>query len=214
MIWNNLDSSSLVDRSEVGSNIAFCIVICTLIAKAYKRNYNSRESGTNDADLFKAEIEPVTLTIKKKEVKVEVDEHPRPQTTLESLKKLPPVFKKEGLVAAGSASGISDGAGALVLASEGATKNLKPLARLVGWSYVGVDPSIMGLGPVPAIENLLKVTKLSLNDVDLIEVSSSFYLWTKVGWIYVSFKKCRNKGGIVLAPAPQPKTPSPLIMVV
>lgn len=66
--------------------------------------------------------------------------------------------------------GISDGAGALVLASEEAARNLKPLARLVGWSYVGVDPSIMGYGPVPAIENLLKVTNTSLNDVDLIEV--------------------------------------------
>lgn len=68
--------------------------------------------------------------------------------------------------------GISDGSGAIVLASEEAAKNLKPLARLVGWSYVGVDPSIMGIGPVPAIENLLKVTGVSLKDVDLIEVSS------------------------------------------
>lgn len=67
--------------------------------------------------------------------------------------------------------GISDGAGAILLASEEAAKNLKPLARLVGWSYVGVDPSIMGIGPVPAIENLLKVTGMSLKDVDLIEVS-------------------------------------------
>ncbi|XP_047535923.1 3-ketoacyl-CoA thiolase, mitochondrial-like [Vanessa atalanta] len=127
-----------------------------------------------DAGVFKAEIEPVTLTIKKKQVKVEVDEHPRPQTTLEGLKKLPPVFKKEGLVTAGTASGISDGAGALVIASEEAAKNLKPLARLVGWSYVGVDPSIMGVGPVPAIENLLKATKLTLNDVDLIEINEAF----------------------------------------
>ncbi|XP_050352659.1 3-ketoacyl-CoA thiolase, mitochondrial-like isoform X2 [Nymphalis io] len=133
-----------------------------------------RWKAANDAGVFKAEIEPVTLTIKKKQVKVEVDEHPRPQTTLEGLKKLPPVFKKEGLVTAGTASGISDGAGALVLASEEAAKNLKPLARLVGWSYVGVDPSIMGVGPVPAIENLLKVTKLTLNDVDLIEINEAF----------------------------------------
>ncbi|CAK1550247.1 unnamed protein product [Leptosia nina] len=137
-----------------------------------------RWKAGNDAGVFKAEIEPVILTIKKKEVKVEVDEHPRPQTTLETLKKLPPVFKKEGLVTAGSASGISDGAGALVLASEQAAKNLKPLARLVGWSYVGVDPSIMGVGPVPAIENLLKVTKLTLNDVDLIEINEAFVAQT------------------------------------
>ncbi|VVD05124.1 unnamed protein product [Leptidea sinapis] len=137
-----------------------------------------RWKAANDAGIFKAEIEPVTLTVKKKEVKVEVDEHPRPQTTIESLKKLPPVFKKEGLVTAGSASGISDGAGALVLASEEAAKNLKPLARLVGWSYVGVDPSIMGVGPVPAIENLLKVTNLTLNDIDLIEINEAFVAQT------------------------------------
>ncbi|XP_026321148.1 3-ketoacyl-CoA thiolase, mitochondrial-like [Hyposmocoma kahamanoa] len=132
----------------------------------------------NDDGVFKAEIEPVNLTIKKKQVEVSVDEHPRPQTTLEGLKKLPPVFKKEGLVTAGSASGISDGAGALVLASEDAAKNLKPLARLVGWSYVGVDPSIMGVGPVPAIENLLKVTNTSLNDIDLIEINEAFVAQT------------------------------------
>ncbi|CAG5014883.1 unnamed protein product [Parnassius apollo] len=137
-----------------------------------------RWKDANDAGIFKAEIEPMTLKIKKKEVAVEVDEHPRPQTTLEGLKKLPPVFKKDGLVTAGTASGISDGAGALVLASEEAAKNLKPLARLVGWSYVGVDPSIMGIGPVPAIENLLKATKMTLNDVDLIEINEAFVAQT------------------------------------
>ncbi|CAG9564318.1 unnamed protein product [Danaus chrysippus] len=137
-----------------------------------------RWKAANDAGVFKAEIEPVTLTIKRKEVKVDTDEHPRPQTTLEGLKKLPPVFKKEGLVTAGTASGISDGAGALVLASEQAAKNLKPLARLVGWSYVGVDPSIMGVGPVPAIENLLKATKLTLNDIDLVEINEAFVAQT------------------------------------
>ncbi|RVE43180.1 hypothetical protein evm_012168 [Chilo suppressalis] len=133
-----------------------------------------RWKAGNDAGVFKAEIDPVTLTIKKKQVVVSVDEHPRPQTTLEGLKKLPPVFKKEGLVTAGTASGISDGAGALVLANEEAAKGLKPLARLVGWSFVGVDPSIMGIGPVPAIENLLKATKLTLNDIDLIEINEAF----------------------------------------
>ncbi|KAJ0174349.1 hypothetical protein K1T71_010495 [Dendrolimus kikuchii] len=137
-----------------------------------------RWKAANDGGVFKAEIVPVTLTVKKKEVKVEVDEHPRPQTTLEGLKKLPPVFKKEGLVTAGSASGISDGAGALVLAGEEAAKGLKPLARLVGWAYVGVDPSIMGIGPVPAIENLLKVTKMSLKDIDLIEINEAFVAQT------------------------------------
>ncbi|XP_059046471.1 3-ketoacyl-CoA thiolase, mitochondrial [Achroia grisella] len=137
-----------------------------------------RWKTSNDAGVFKSEIIPVSLTVKKKQVNVEVDEHPRPQTTLEGLKKLPPVFKKEGLVTAGTASGISDGSGALVLANEEAAKNLKPLARLVGWSYVGVDPTIMGIGPVPAIENLLKVTKLTLNDIDLIEINEAFVAQT------------------------------------
>ncbi|XP_073954142.1 yippee interacting protein 2 [Choristoneura fumiferana] len=137
-----------------------------------------RWKASNDAGVFKAEIEPVTLTVKRKEVKVDTDEHPRPQTTIEGLKKLPPVFKKEGLVTAGSASGISDGAGALVLAGEEAAKGLKPLARLVGWSFVGVDPSIMGVGPVPAIQNLLKVTGLTLKDIDLVEINEAFVAQT------------------------------------
>ncbi|KAH9639039.1 hypothetical protein HF086_003570 [Spodoptera exigua] len=96
-----------------------------------------RWKAAQDAGVFKAEITPVTLTVKRKE-------------------------------------GISDGAGAIVLAGEEAAKGLKPLARLVGWSYVGVDPSIMGVGPVPAIENLLKATKMSLNDIDLIEINEAF----------------------------------------
>ncbi|KAI5636496.1 acetyl-CoA acetyltransferase [Phthorimaea operculella] len=142
----------------------------------------------NDAGVFKAEIEPVKLTIKRKEVTVATDEHPRPQTTLEGLKKLPPVFKKEGLVTAGTASGISDGAGALILASEEAAKNLKPLARLVAWASVGVDPSIMGVGPVPAIQAVLKTSGLSLNDIDIIEEAAKnlkplarLVAWASVG---------------------------------
>lgn len=141
---------------------------------AYALSSQQKWKKAHDAGIFKGEIEPVTLKIKRKDVTVDTDEHPRPQTTIDSLKKLPPVFKKEGLVTAGSASGICDGAGSIVVASEEACKSLKPLARLVGWAYVGVDPSIMGVGPVPAIEALLKATKLTLNDVDLIEINEAF----------------------------------------
>ena len=114
----------------------------------------------------------VKLVIKKKEIEFNIDEHPRPETTLDNLKKLPSIFKKGGVVTAGTASGISDGAGAIVLASEQAMKdhNLKPLARFVGYAVVGVEPSIMGFGPAPAIRNLLKATNLTLKDIDLIEV--------------------------------------------
>ncbi|CAH1392232.1 unnamed protein product [Nezara viridula] len=110
----------------------------------------------HDEGRFKEELAPVTVTIKRKQVVVEFDEHPRPQTTIEGLQKLPTVFKKDGVVTAGTSSGICDGAGAVILASEKAVKenNLTPLARIVACTVVGVDPSIMGIGPAPAITNI------------------------------------------------------------
>ncbi|XP_063238114.1 3-ketoacyl-CoA thiolase, mitochondrial [Bacillus rossius redtenbacheri] len=130
----------------------------------------------NDKGYFKEELAPVQVKVKGKEVEVSVDEHPRPQTTLEGLQKLPTVFKKDGVVTAGSASGICDGAGAVVLASEDAVKEqgLRPLARLVGYSVVGVEPSIMGIGPSPAIKKLLALSGLSLSNIDLVEINEAF----------------------------------------
>jgi len=101
-------------------------------------------------------------------------------TTIETLAKLPPVFKKDGVVTAGNASGISDGAGAILVASEAAVKRhcLKPLARIVSYGVYGVDPSIMGIGPVPAIQQALQRANLTLNDMDLIEVNEAFSVQT------------------------------------
>ncbi|CAG9766401.1 unnamed protein product [Ceutorhynchus assimilis] len=129
-----------------------------------------------DAGRFKEELVPVPVKVKRDMVDLMVDEHPKPQTTLETLRKLPTVFKKDGLVTAGTASGICDGAGAVVLASEQALKdhNLKPLARVVAYSVVGVEPSIMGIGPAPAIRAILKATGKSLNDIDLVEINEAF----------------------------------------
>lgn len=139
-------------------------------------NSQQRWGKANAEGAFKAEITPFKTKVKGKEVDFVVDEHPRPQTTLEGLGKLQSLFKKDGLVTAGTASGISDGASAVVLASEEALKeyNLTPLARLVAYSTVGVDPSIMGIGPVPAIENVLKLSGWSLNDLDLVEINEAF----------------------------------------
>ncbi|XP_036321119.1 3-ketoacyl-CoA thiolase, mitochondrial-like [Rhagoletis pomonella] len=125
---------------------------------------------------FSAEIAPIKLKVKGKEVDFVIDEHPRPQTTIEGLAKLPSLFKKNGVVTAGTASGISDGAAAVVIASEEAVKeyNLKPLARLAAYSFVGVKPEIMGFGPVPAIQNVLKVSGKKLEDIDLIEINEAF----------------------------------------
>ncbi|KAI7693996.1 hypothetical protein SSS_02682 [Sarcoptes scabiei] len=135
-----------------------------------------RWGEANKSGKFKEEIVPIPLKIKGKEVMFDVDEHPRPDVTMEQLAKLPTVFKKDGVVTAGNASGVNDGAGALVLASEDAIKkhSLTPLARIVGYSTVGVDPTIMGIGPVPSIRKVLENNNLSLNQIDVIEVNEAF----------------------------------------
>jgi len=104
------------------------------------------------------------------------DEHPRANTTVDDLKKLSPVFSKEGTVTAGNSSGITDGAAAVVVMSEDALKRsgAEPLARIVDYEIVGVAPEIMGIGPVPATRSLLERQKLSLSDVDLIELNEAF----------------------------------------
>jgi acetyl-CoA C-acetyltransferase len=125
---------------------------------------------------FADEIVPVSVPGKKGSVEVTADEHPRADTTVESLAKLPPVFDPQGTVHAGNSSGITDGAAALVLATEEEAKKagVKPLARVAAWTSAGVDPARMGIGPVPAIRALLAKTKLSLDDIDLIELNEAF----------------------------------------
>uniref|UniRef100_A0AC34PUT0 Uncharacterized protein n=1 Tax=Panagrolaimus sp. JU765 TaxID=591449 RepID=A0AC34PUT0_9BILA len=129
----------------------------------------------NNAGYFKNEIVPVAVKTKKGDQEFAVDEHPR-ETTIENLTKLPPVFKKDGLVTAGNASGICDGAGAVVVASEAAVSkfSLQPLVRLVDWQAVGCDPTIMGIGPVEAIRRICTRTKIPLEKIDLIEVNEAF----------------------------------------
>jgi acetyl-CoA acetyltransferase family protein len=107
---------------------------------------------------------------------VERDDHIRPETTLEGLARLPAAFSKNGTVTAGNASGIVDGGAAVILASERGLKarGLSPIARLTGWATVGVDPSIMGIGPAPAIRKLLEKASLSLADIDILEINEAF----------------------------------------
>jgi acetyl-CoA acyltransferase 2 len=150
--------------------------------------------------IFNAEIAEVEVKGKKGIEKMHADEHPR-ATTLDSLKKLKPVFKEDGLVTAGSASGICDGAASLVIASEAATRanNLTPLARVVAWSRVGCDPSIMGIGPVDAIRNALKAANLSLKDMDLVEINEAFaaqFLACEKA-LDLDRSKCNRNGGAI-----------------
>ncbi len=127
------------------------------------------------AGRFDDEVVPFMLKSKKGEVAFNRDEHPR-ETTAESLAKLPPVFRKDGFVTAGNASGICDGAASLIVANAAwAEKNgCTPLARLVGWGISGCDPTIMGIGPVPAARRALARTGLSLSDMALVEVNEAF----------------------------------------
>jgi len=135
-----------------------------------------RFAAAQEAGRLKAEITPVEIKTRKGTLVFERDEHNRPDTTLETLKKLPKVFKKDGVVHAGAASGISDGAGSAVLAARSwaERKNLKPIGKLLNWATAGVDPSIMGIGPAPAIRKLLERADIGMDDVDLIEVNEAF----------------------------------------
>jgi len=129
-----------------------------------------------DAGYFAQEIVPVELKTRKGVTLFEHDDHPRPETTIDVLAKLRPAFAKDGFVTAGNASGIVDGAAALVIADEEFVKHrdLAPMGRIVSWAYEGVEPEIMGIGPVPATRSALAKAGLNLNQIDLVEVNEAF----------------------------------------
>ena len=128
------------------------------------------------AGRFKDEIVPVTIKGRKGDTVVDTDEHPRMGATLDSVAKLRPAFAKDGTVTAGNASGINDGAAAVVLmsAEEAARRGIEPLARIVSWAHAGVDPAIMGTGPIPASRKALERAGWSIDDLDLVEANEAF----------------------------------------
>lgn len=129
-----------------------------------------------DAGAFRSEITPITIKVRKEEVVFDTDEYPNRKTSLEKLAALKPAFLPGGTVTAGNASGINDGAAFLLIASERAVKkhNLIPLAELVAWGQGGVEPNVMGLGPVPAVRAALKMGNLALSDMQRIELNEAF----------------------------------------
>ena len=143
---------------------------------AYALESQRRAASASSSGRFSDEIVPVSVAGKKGSVTVSADEHPRADSSLESLGKLPPVFDPQGTVHAGNSSGITDGAAALVLGTEeeAGKAGVEPLARVAAWTSAGVDPARMGIGPVPAIRALLQKTKLALSDIDLIELNEAF----------------------------------------
>ena len=119
---------------------------------------------------------PIEVKTRKGPKVIDTDEHPKPETSIDQLTKLRPVFDKEGVVTAASASGICDGAGSIIVASEAAVKehNLTPLCRLVSYGVVGCDPKVMGIGPVPAIQMALERANMTVADVDRFEINEAF----------------------------------------
>ena len=140
--------------------------------------YSQQKMGkAMETGLFKSQIVPLTIPVgKNKSLVFDTDEHPRPQTTLEGLGKLSPAFKANGTVTAGNSSGVNDAAAAIVVMSAEKAKalGLKPLAKIRTFAYAGVDPNIMGIGPVPATKKALAKAGLSLEDIDLIELNEAF----------------------------------------
>lgn len=180
-LWDGLtDAYSKIPMGVTAENLAKKYNITREECDAHAVRSQQGWAAANEQGLFDAEIAPVEVAGKKRGTTklVDTDEHPRPDATLESLAKLPPVFDREGVVSAANASGINDGAGSIIVASEKAVKehNLTPLCRLAGYGVVGCDPTIMGIGPVPAIQQALKrAGDLSLeNDVDRIEINEAF----------------------------------------
>ncbi len=135
-----------------------------------------KAEAAQNAGTFKDEIVPVTVRTRKGETVVDVDEHPKHGTTLEGLAKLRPAFAKDGTVTAGNASGINDGAAAVVLmsADEAERRGVEPLGRIVSWATAGVDPAIMGTGPIPASRRALENAGWAVGDLDLIEANEAF----------------------------------------
>ena len=143
---------------------------------AYALRSQQEAKRAHEAGIFAEEIVPVEVKTRKGVTMFAHDDHMRPDTTLEGLAKLRPAFSKDGFVTAGNASGIVDGAAALVIAGEDYVKvnDLKPLGRIVSWAYAGVEPEIMGIGPVPATRKALEKAGLKLAEIDLIEVNEAF----------------------------------------
>jgi len=143
---------------------------------AYAVETQRRAGVAYDEGRFRDEIVPVTVAGRKGDVVIDRDEHPRFDADLASLAKLPPVFRKNGTVHAGNSSGVTDGASSMLVASAEAVKRhgLTPMARIIGYAQAGVDPKVMGIGPVPATKKVLAETGIALSEIDLIELNEAF----------------------------------------
>ncbi len=171
-----LDTYCNTPMAGTAENLARKFKVSREEQDAYAYRSQQEAKRAREASYFSEEIVPVEVKSRKGSFMFEQDDHLRPETTLEGLAKLRPAFAKDGFVTAGNASGIVDGAAALVITGEEYVKNkgVRPLGRIVSWAYAGVEPEIMGIGPVPATRMALEKAGLKLSDMDLIEVNEAF----------------------------------------
>ncbi len=179
VLWEGLTDSYVgLGMAETAENLAERYKLDRGCVDEFALRSQQLSKAAWDEGVFVDEVVPVPLPNAKtgKPDVLASDEHMRPDTTAERLAALKPVFRKGGVVTAGNASGIGDGAGAMVVASEkfARDRQLKPLGRLISWGVAGVDPAVMGIGPVPASKAALAKAGLSMNDMDLIEVNEAF----------------------------------------
>jgi acetyl-CoA acyltransferase 2 len=179
LLWESLtDPQCGFSMAQTAENLAEKYKLTRQEVDAYAERSQRLAKKAWDEGCFENEVVAVQVKDPKTRqmVPFRADEHMRPSTTLEGLARLAPYFKKDGLVTAGNASGICDGAAACVVAGEhvAKAKGLKPLGRLVGWAVAGVEPKYMGIGPAPAIRKLLQKTGMTLDAVDLVEVNEAF----------------------------------------
>ncbi len=166
-----------IHMGMTAENVAAQFGITREMMDALAVESHRRAAAAIAAGRFKDQIVPVEISTRKGPVAFDTDEHVKPDTTMETLAKMKPAFKKEGgMVTAGNASGINDAAAAVVLMEAGAAKarGAKPLARLVGYAHTGLDPKIMGVGPISATQAVLKRTGLKVSDLDVIEANEAF----------------------------------------
>ncbi|MFK7988305.1 MAG: acetyl-CoA C-acyltransferase [Sandaracinaceae bacterium] len=176
-LWASLtDSYCNTPMAVTAENLAEKYGITREDCDAFAIKSQQRWAAAQESGGFADEMVSVEVKTRKGMVAVNVDEHPRPNTTMEKLGKLPPVFKKDGVVSAGNASGICDGAAALVVVDGEWAKGrgLKPIAKLLQWGVAGVEPTLMGIGPAPAITSALDRAGLELNQIDWFDVNEAF----------------------------------------
>jgi 3-oxoadipyl-CoA thiolase len=163
--------------AETAENVADGFLVSRSDQDAFALRSQQRAAAAMHNGTFDEEIVPVTIPQRRgDDVVVDADEHPRPESTSEALARLRPIVRADGTVTAGNASGINDGACAMIIATEDAARrnHLEPLARVVGWAAAGVEPRIMGIGPAPASQKVLEQCGLSIEQMDVIELNEAF----------------------------------------